>query len=78
MKQVWQANDGAVFDNRDEAERHEMKTKARARLVNFFTAHISYSSDAGYSCATADEVADIIVDNIDEFFALMDNDDHEQ
>ena len=73
MRQGWMTNDGRFFEHYTEAVKHEQVTGLREKLEELFNEHIEYSSDAGYACATSDEVADIIVGNLDKFLLALED-----
>ena len=74
MKQGWVTDDRQFFETREQAEQHEQLMRLKANLEYFFKERITYASDAGYACATATEVVDIIIGDLDTFLLQFEGD----
>jgi hypothetical protein len=62
MKQVFQANDGTIFEAQAECERYESKYESKSELFDFVDINIEapYNDDAGYRIIETQNVVDFI------------------
>jgi hypothetical protein len=69
MKQVFQANDGTVFETQSECEKYE----AKSELFNFVDWNIetSYNDDAGFNVIGTQNVVDFIVTHYEKIGELL-------
>jgi hypothetical protein len=69
MKQVFQANDGTVFETRSECEKYELKSE----LFNFVDSNIEtpYNDDDGYPVFGTQNVVDFIVTHYEKIGELL-------
>jgi hypothetical protein len=73
MKQVFQANDGTIFETQSECEKYESKYESKSELFDFVDINIeaSYNDDAGYRIIETQNVVDFIEAHYEKIGELL-------